>query len=916
MSFRGKKQSPFRFAELSNYPNDTYRVANLATPSATSCSMSAGAKFFAVPHGKGGDIMIAPVAFQDYNRSDKPLTIKGFGSNPTDVQFSPHNDLLLAACGQTVVKTFLIPAEGLTENLTEAVCEIKGLQPPQCMAWHPSASDILAVGAKNALYVLDMGAGEILYEFKHPGYGKDVVSVAWNSDGSLLAAGDKSGKLSVGDPRTAGDNFMSNAEAMSGFKGLQHVMFVGSKVCMIGPNKYRKPTVAFFDPELLDDALAKHTLVLSSGYVLPFYDPDSKLLLITVRGSSSINTYDVTENKSGCPRFTEVTSAKLAAGAKGGCFMSKRGCDADNAEIQRLYVLASNGIYPHGLKVPRKSKGLDPKLFPPTADVLPALSATEWNGGANKAPTRIDMEAPLVNCSWSSQERKVIETVVEEAPETASSIYQASEGRKALDDKFKVSIYRHLKPKEPETSDQKSYWFDLKVGANIAMSQNIKCNSKYFACTCPTGGGSAVYIKSFSSAKGRTPTKPKFMRGLKSQVTTFDLSNLTPDLLLSGNAEGRMLLQQIPEGGLKADCKDILSEVKVGGNIVRVWFHPYIADVRVCSYVPAGDELGTLAFYGEDDQVKEIEFFDTAVEDVSFHPNCRLVAAYTKDGKCRVVDIIDGRVIKCFKPVEQRMVSVFFFSETKVITVGFGPKSIRSWSLWDVSGDGEATKLCVEELGRDTAAPVPYYDMERKILIVGHFGIRSVNIFHLKDAAPFYEGFPMLNCGSDIRGWCFNHPAQVDVKAVEIARSVRISKGQVVPQSWTLPRRRKEFFQDDLFPDVVPCESLVTADQFFNDFPEEFQVKKVSMCPKGMTNLSDAPEEALTARQLKYKAQRIKIDTPDDTKERSAKVTEEILNTAAAITKNAKYTNRWDAQQASDDEVDSDEWGSDPSDSD
>ena len=54
-------------------------------------------------------------------------------------------------------------------------------------------------GAKNALYIIDISTETIKYKFDINGYGQEIVSVAWNSDGSQLAAVNKKGTVAVGN---------------------------------------------------------------------------------------------------------------------------------------------------------------------------------------------------------------------------------------------------------------------------------------------------------------------------------------------------------------------------------------------------------------------------------------------------------------------------------------------------------------------------------------------------------------------------------------------------------------------------------------------------------------------------------------------------------------------------------------------
>ena len=61
----------------------------------------------------------------------------------------------------------------------------------------------------------------------------------------------------------------------------------------------------------------------------------------------------------------------------------------------------------------------------------------------------------------------------------------------------------------------------------------------------------------------------------------------------------------------------------------------------------------------------------------------------------------------------------------------------------------------------------------------------------------------MFKSMSDVTGQCFVHKTQLDVKSVEIARSLKLSKDKLIPITWTIPRKRVRF---------VFCTTAVTTE--------------------------------------------------------------------------------------------------------
>ncbi|CAG2183504.1 unnamed protein product, partial [Oppiella nova] len=82
-----------------------------------------------------------------------------------------------------------------------------------------------------------------------------------------------------------------------------------------------------------------------------------------------------------------------------------------------------------------------------------------------------------------------------------------------------------------------------------------------------------------------------------------------------------------------------------------------------------------------------------------------------------------------------------------------------------------------------------------------------------------------------------------DVRAVEFARGYRLTQTAVEPFSFTVPRLRTEFFQDDLFPATrVQWAPTLTADQWFGG--QDGLPVYISLRPDGMGLLSEAQPPA------------------------------------------------------------------------
>jgi coronin-7 len=76
-----------------------------------------------------------------------------------------------------------------------------------------------------------------------------------------------------------------------------------------------------------------------------------------------------------------------------------------------------------------------------------------------------------------------------------------------------------------------------------------------------------------------------------------------------------------------------------------------------------------------------------------------------------------------------------------------------------------------------------------------------------------------------------------NVREVELAKMYRLTQNTVEVIGVSVPRNKKEFFQDELFPDTIDVETpTMEAEEFFagGSAVQERQPKKISLCPSDM----------------------------------------------------------------------------------
>ena len=83
--------------------------------------------------------------------------------------------------------------------------------------------------------------------------------------------------------------------------------------------------------------------------------------------------------------------------------------------------------------------------------------------------------------------------------------------------------------------------------------------------------------------------------------------------------------------------------------------------------------------------------------------------------------------------------------------------------------------------------------------------------------------------------------SQSDVREVEIARMLKLQSDKLEPVKFIVPRQRKDYFQDDLFPPTRSCTKWASEAGSWLSSTSDCAPVLESVCPAGMTPVSTAP---------------------------------------------------------------------------
>jgi len=206
---------------------------------------------------------------------------------------------------------------------------------------------------------------------------------------------------------------------------------------------------------------------------------------------------------------------------------------------------------------------------------------------------------------------------------------------------------------------------------------------------------------------------------------------------------------------------------------------------------------------------------------------------------------------------------------------------------------------------------IPGFDIDTGLLWVANSGGRTFVTYLVGPQSPYIEQLSEWQSCGDISGVYYFPKTMMDVKKVELGRALKMGKDDsIITVPFTVPRKRQEYFQDDLFMPTRSPQATMTAEEFFAG--EKKEILYVSLLPHGMTELSKAPAEELTEMQKKYQQRLI-----DEEKAKQAKIKGATGHTNAVevqqhfkeVAQHMPTHNRWDAaQEKGNKDVDESEW--------
>lgn len=349
----------------------------------------ANEKFWATSKaGGGGPICVHPHSKPGRGPYYVVSAVKG---KALDFKFHPFIPTLLGCSSEDCsVVVYQIPDEGLTENIGEAMVQMKGhLKKAHLMNWHPTANNVIASSAWDKtikLWNVETSNCVNTYDsLKEP-----TFSLEWNKDGSLIGTTTKDKKLIIFDPRTNEEAF--NFASFDGTKSskmfwVDNQGWVGST----GFNKAAKRMLKIWDLKKPGTPRYSEVIDQQSSVLMPTYDEDTNVLYLAGKGDGSVSYQQLVNDKR---LLYQLGSYRDTEPQKGGSFVPKKGLKTEKCEVMRYMKLTKNAVIPISFMVPRKTGAeiFQADIFPDCKAGLPSMTADEYFKGGNKDPVLMSMD--------------------------------------------------------------------------------------------------------------------------------------------------------------------------------------------------------------------------------------------------------------------------------------------------------------------------------------------------------------------------------------------------------------------------------------------------------------------------------------------------------------------------------------------
>lgn len=284
--------------------------------------------------------------------------------------------MLATASDDASVRIWEIPQGGIQEDIQTEQQKFTGhSRKVGLLCFSPTVAEVIASAAfDNTVNVWNICNSTSYSKFS---FGDGILSLDWNSNGSLLGLTTKEKMVYIADPRN--NAIVSSTKAHESGKTSKMAFLTGEYLFTCGFSKSNERQIKLFDARNFTEAVQTVPVDTQTGVMLPFFDADTGLIFIPGRGEGNVKYFDFSNDT-----IKSASEYRSSTPQKGIANFPKRAMNYNKCEVARLAKLTNNTVEYLSFYVPKRNEGYDASVYPECFAGEPALKTEEWLSGINK----------------------------------------------------------------------------------------------------------------------------------------------------------------------------------------------------------------------------------------------------------------------------------------------------------------------------------------------------------------------------------------------------------------------------------------------------------------------------------------------------------------------------------------------------
>ncbi|XP_006824884.1 LOW QUALITY PROTEIN: coronin-7-like, partial [Saccoglossus kowalevskii] len=346
------------------------------------------------------------------------------------------------------------------------------------------------------------------------------------------------------------------------------------------------------------------------------------------------------------------------------------------------------------------------------------------------------------------------------------------------------SKFRHI---QGVTQHRNTHIYNIR---NLSTSTFGECDgfhaNKDFAAIPIAGPGGLIAILNVDKP-GKLPDTGVYVIQNGNTVMDFKWDPFDTRRMAVACDDAVIRIWMIPEGGLTETLTQ--PEFILKGHEEKIYFllfHPLVSDLLLSASYDMSVRIWDLDFYEEK---ITLHGHQDQIFGASWSPDGVYVATVSKDKMIRIYEprkavlpIREGPGLEGSRGAR----IVYACNGQYLIVLGFDKQSSRKISVHNV--DDLTAPVAMVTLDVSPATLIPYYDDDTSVLFCTGKGDRIVQAYEVISHAPYLVELSEFRCTDPHQAMSFLPKITCDVKKVEVARALRLSKTTIEPIVFTVPR--------------------------------------------------------------------------------------------------------------------------------